>query len=172
MIDENYHIPDIDDEITADKIDDKKNERISIIFEGNNSKKSSNIDYSNIKSSKNIYFERTDLNSNAENINLDEEIPYIDSSKRNYQNINFDDCENIRLSMIERLFINSYRKSPNTVIFTIVGIIIGIMILLIGFIKSMVITSVVLIGHIIGLLLDENPKLMSFFGSFINRKDR
>ncbi|CCY49592.1 putative uncharacterized protein [Peptostreptococcus anaerobius CAG:621] len=62
----------------------------------------------------------------------------------------------------------SYRK-PNTFKATLVGLLIGIMILILGFAKALLISLIVFVANIIGQLLDDNPRVWNVL-DFLIRK--
>ena len=62
----------------------------------------------------------------------------------------------------------SYRK-PNTFKATLVGLLIGIMILILGFAKTLLISLIVFVANIIGQLLDDNPRVWNVL-DFLIRK--
>lgn len=62
----------------------------------------------------------------------------------------------------------SYRK-PNTFKATLVGLLIGIMILILGFAKTLFISLIVFVANIIGQLLDDNPRVWNVL-DFLIRK--
>ncbi len=62
----------------------------------------------------------------------------------------------------------SYRK-PNTFKATLVGLFIGIMILILGFAKALLISLIVFVANIIGQLLDDNPRVWNVL-DFLIRK--
>lgn len=62
----------------------------------------------------------------------------------------------------------SYRK-PNTFKATLVGLLLGIMILILGFAKTLLVGIVVFIANMIGQLLDENPKVLSILDFFVRK---
>lgn len=62
----------------------------------------------------------------------------------------------------------SYRK-PNTFKATLVGLLIGIMILILGCAKTLLISLIVFVANIIGQLLDDNPRVWNVL-DFLIRK--
>ena len=62
----------------------------------------------------------------------------------------------------------SYRK-PNTFKATLVGLLIGIMILILGCAKTLLISLIVFVANIIGQLLDDNPRVWNAL-DFLIRK--
>ena len=62
----------------------------------------------------------------------------------------------------------SYKK-PNTFKATLVGILIGIMVLILGFTKTLVLSLIVFVANIVGQLLDENPRVWSVVDFIVRR---
>lgn len=62
----------------------------------------------------------------------------------------------------------SYKK-PNTFKATLVGILIGVMILVLGFTKTLVLALIVFVANIVGQLLDENPRMWSVVDFIVRR---
>lgn len=62
----------------------------------------------------------------------------------------------------------SYRK-PNTFKATLVGLLIGIMILILGFAKTLLISLIVFVANIIGQLLDDNPRVWNILDFLIGK---
>lgn len=174
MIGENYHIPDIDDEIPiiieeggnrkADTEVESKNS-ISVIFEGNHSSKKEAGGFFGDKDT----FSFEDSGFSYESNVIDEGL--IFDKETLGENSNTTE-RNFWVRFIERLFLRSYLNSPNTVIFTIAGIIFGILMLWIGFLKALSIYLVIFIGNVIGQFLDGNPRLMRFIDFVMKRGDK
>jgi len=70
---------------------------------------------------------------------------------------------------LEAILAAAYKDKPNTVVATIVGIIIAILFLWIGFLKTLVICLVVLIANIIGQLFDQNPFVVGVFETIVRK---
>lgn len=176
MIDENYHIPDIDEDaipiiVESSSVEDSSNRdeqvknTISVIFEGNHNSKKNTGGFFDDKED----FSFEDSSFAFESTIIDDGLIFDDEvigEKSNTVRKNF------WLRFIERIFLKSYINGPNTVIFTIAGIIFGILMLWIGFLKALSIYLVIFIGNIIGQFLDANPRLMRFIDFVMKRGEK
>lgn len=170
MIDESYHIGDFDDvehrdaskgEITISK---KPVYKSTIIFENSSSSDSDHF---------------SGFDSRYENRDSDAYNNFEDSyGEREIYNdliggsVIFDSTRPVNNKgyfqrFIENYVIDSYKKTPNTVKCTIIGIIISILFLSIGFGKTLVISLVVLAANITGQFFDSNPRLIAIINSII-----
>ena len=70
---------------------------------------------------------------------------------------------------LEGILLAAYKDKPNTVVATIVGIIIAILFLWIGFLKTLVICLVVFVANIIGQLFDQNPFVVGVFETIVRK---
>lgn len=146
MLDENYHIVDID-EYNGDF---DNNVKTQIIYES-----SDNMD-DNMSSNK---YARN-------NINLDSSDD-ISDSYRGYDN----NKSKYKIDVSNELT-RYYHKKPNTFIGTLVGLIFAICTLLIGFWKTLFLFIIILIANIIGQLLDKNSRIIMFFDWIIRKFKR
>lgn len=196
-MDENYHIADVDDieEETSSIGEIKRKEKpvikTKIIYENSDSSdeknerkdmNSASISYearekAGYKDSfdKNRFYEEDHSNSTE-----DEDRRFNDGFESNgHIRYDFDEedyreeknCGSSEKIFDEKAIVNLYRKRPNTFKGTIIGIILALLILWIGFLKTLLIFIVVLLANIIGQFLDGNPRLLSVFDS-ISRKFR
>lgn len=196
-MDENYHIADVDDieEETSSIGEIKRKEKpvikTKIIYENSDSSdeknerkdmNSASISYearekAGYKDSfdKNRFYEDEHSNSTE-----DEDRRFNDGFESNgHIRYDFDEedyreeknCGSSEKIFDEKAIVNLYRKRPNTFKGTIIGIILALLILWIGFLKTLLIFIVVLLANIIGQFLDGNPRLLSVFDS-ISRKFR
>lgn len=140
MIDEKYHIDDIDDinnveKPSLGKIEIKKDPVIKsrVIYESSNTS-----------------FNSTEAKDEAEEKQEEQEEKKEDDSV----------SEDVKLNLFVRIFVSRYKKTPNTVKATIVGFILSLMILFIGLSKTLLIAVIVFISNIIGQLMDQNPTLL------------
>ena len=74
-----------------------------------------------------------------------------------------------RKTFVEEWFIDLYQRRPNTLKATIIGVVLALLILFIGFLKTLLIFVVVLIANLIGQLLDSNPRLLYVINSIRQR---
>ncbi|CAK7022692.1 MAG: hypothetical protein PEPC_00942 [Peptostreptococcus russellii] len=196
-MDENYHIADVDDieEETSSIGEIKRKEKpvikTKIIYENSDSSdeknerkdmNSASISYearekAGYKDSfdKNRFYEEDHSNSTE-----DEDRRFNDGFESSgHIKYDFDEddyreeknCGSSEKIFDEKAIVNLYRKRPNTFKGTIIGIILALLILWIGFLKTLLIFIVVLLANIIGQFLDGNPRLLSVFDS-ISRKFR
>lgn len=196
-MDENYHIADVDDieEETSSIGEIKRKEKpvikTKIIYENSDSSdeknerkdmNSASISYearekAGYKDSfdKNRFYEEDHSNSTE-----DEDRRFnngFESSGHIKYDFGEDDyreeknCGSSEKIFDEKAIVSLYRKRPNTFKGTIIGIILALLILWIGFLKTLLIFIVVLLANIIGQFLDGNPRLLSVFDS-ISRKFR
>ena len=162
MIDENYHIEDIDD------IFDSQNEPVKeatiktepvkarIIFEDSVSRQIKKEEPEREHSQG--YEEPTYKQEYSEKSSGEKRKPLIgDIKKKTF------------VEKLEGILLAAYENKPNTVVATIVGIIIAILFLWIGFLKTLVISLVVLVANIIGQLFDQNPFVVSIFDTIIRK---
>ena len=159
MIDENYHIEDIDD--IFDSQDKTVKEaatktgpvKATIIFEDSISSKSK---VEEPKSEDFQAYEEAYDQEGSEGTS-EKRKPLINNVKKK--------------TLTEKLeaILAAYKDKPNTVVATIVGIIIAILFLWIGFLKTLVICLVVLIANIIGQLFDQNPFVVGVFETIVRK---
>ncbi|MEG0249637.1 MAG: DUF2273 domain-containing protein [Peptostreptococcus sp.] len=187
-MDENYHIADVDDiEEEASSIGEIKRKekpvvKTKIIYE--NSDTSNNRDYEAPSESASVRFEASDqerFDKGSRSNGKQQSFYDSDASNSSYESNAYsseDESNNKEKEYAcnerifdEKIISNLYRKRPNTFKGTIVGIILALLILWIGFLKTLMIFVVVLAANIIGQLLDQNPRLLSLFDS-IARKFR
>lgn len=156
MIDESYHIEDVDeiyDSSSAGEIAKEKTDVIKtrVIYE--NSDTSDREEHEN---DSRAFFGKEDINQSFESYTEKDsysiESENIDSSEKKYSSR--------KKTFIEEWLIDVYNKRPNTLKATIVGIIIALLILFIGFLKTLLIVIVVAVANLIGQLLDSNPRLL------------
>jgi len=160
MIDENYHIEDIDDifdsqDKTVKKAATKTGPvKARIIFEDSISSKSK------VEEPKSedfqTYEEAYDQEGSEET--SEKRKPLINNVKKK-----------TLTEKLEAILAAAYKDKPNTVVATIVGIIIAILFLWIGFLKTLVICLVVLIANIIGQLFDQNPFVVGVFETIVRK---
>ena len=161
MIDENYHIEDIDD------IFDSQNEPVKeaaaktepvkarIIFEDSTSNQAKKEEPENAYSQ--AYEEGDYGQEGSEKPSGEKRKPLIDNVKKNLT------------EKLEGILLAAYKDKPNTVVATIVGIIIAILFLWIGFLKTLVICLVVFVANIIGQLFDHNPFVVGVFETIVRK---
>ncbi len=160
MIDENYHIEDIDD--IFDSQDKTVKEaatktgpvKATIIFEDSKSSKSK---VEEPKSEDFQAYEEAYDREGSEGTS-EKRKPLINNVKKK-----------TLTEKLEAILAAAYKDKPNTVVATIVGIIIAILFLWIGFLKTLVICLVVLIANIIGQLFDQNPFVVSVFETIVRK---
>lgn len=160
MIDENYHIEDIDD--IFDSQDKTVKEaatktgpvKATIIFEDSISSKSK---VKEPKSEDLQAYEETYDQEGSEGTS-EKRKPLINNVKKK-----------TLTEKLEAILAAAYKDKPNTVVATIVGIIIAILFLWIGFLKTLVICLVVLIANIIGQLFDQNPFVVGVFETIVRK---
>lgn len=160
MIDENYHIEDIDD--IFDSQDKTVKEaatktgpvKATIIFEDSISSKSK------VKEPKSEDFQAYEEAYDREGSEgtSEKRKPLINNVKKK-----------TLTEKLEAILAAAYKDKPNTVVATIVGIIIAILFLWIGFLKTLVICLVVLIANIIGQLFDQNPFVVGVFETIVRK---
>lgn len=160
MIDENYHIEDIDD--IFDSQDKTVKEaatktgpvKATIIFEDSISSKSK------VKEPKSEDFQDYEEAYDQEGSEgtSEKRKPLINNVKKK-----------TLTEKLEAILAAAYKDKPNTVVATIVGIIIAILFLWIGFLKTLVICLVVLIANIIGQLFDQNPFVVGVFETIVRK---
>lgn len=160
MIDENYHIEDIDD--IFDSQDKTVKEaatktgpvKATIIFEDSISSKSK------VKEPKS-----EDLQAYKEAYDQEGSEGTSEKRKPLINNVK----KKTLTEKLEAILAAAYKDKPNTVVATIVGIIIAILFLWIGFLKTLVICLVVLIANIIGQLFDQNPFVVGVFETIVRK---
>ena len=160
MIDENYHIEDIDD--IFDSQDKTVKEaatktgpvKATIIFEDSKSSKSK---VEEPKSEDFQAYEEAYDREGSEGTS-EKRKPLINNVKKK-----------TLTEKLEAILAAAYKDKPNTVVATIVGIIIAILFLWIGFLKTLVICLVVLIANIIGQLFDKNPFVVGVFETIVRK---
>ena len=160
MIDENYHIEDIDD--IFDSQDKTVKEaatktgpvKATIIFEDSKSSKSK---VEEPKSEDFQAYEEAYDREGSEGTS-EKRKPLINNLKKK-----------TLTEKLEAILAAAYKDKPNTVVATIVGIIIAILFLWIGFLKTLVICLVVLIANIIGQLFDQNPFVVGVFETIVRK---
>lgn len=160
MIDENYHIEDIDD--IFDSQDKPVKEaatktgpvKATIIFEDSISSKSK---VEEPKSEDFQPYEEAYDQEGSEGTS-EKRKPLINNVKKK-----------TLTEKLEAILAAAYKDKPNTVVATIVGIIIAILFLWIGFLKTLVICLVVLIANIIGQLFDQNPFVVGVFETIVRK---
>lgn len=160
MIDENYHIEDIDD--IFDSQDKTVKEaatktgpvKATIIFEDSKSSKSK---VEETKSEDFQAYEEAYDREGSEGTS-EKRKPLINNVKKK-----------TLTEKLEAILAAAYKDKPNTVVATIVGIIIAILFLWIGFLKTLVICLVVLIANIIGQLFDQNPFVVGVFETIVRK---
>ena len=160
MIDENYHIEDIDD--IFDSQDKTVKEaatktgpvKATIIFEDSESSKSK---VEEPKSEDFQAYEEAYDREGSEGTS-EKRKPLINNVKKK-----------TLTEKLEAILAAAYKDKPNTVVATIVGIIIAILFLWIGFLKTLVICLVVLIANIIGQLFDQNPFVVGVFETIVRK---
>ena len=160
MIDENYHIEDIDD--IFDSQDKTVKEaatktgpvKATIIFEDSKSSKSK------VEEPKSEDFQayEEDYDHEGSEETSEKRKPLINNVKKK-----------TLTEKLEAILAAAYKDKPNTVVATIVGIIIAILFLWIGFLKTLVICLVVLIANIIGQLFDQNPFVVGVFETIVRK---
>ena len=160
MIDENYHIEDIDD--IFDSQDKTVKEaatktgpvKATIIFEDSKSSKSK------VEEPKSEDFQvyEEDYDQEGSEGTSEKRKPLINNVKKK-----------TLTEKLEAILAAAYKDKPNTVVATIVGIIIAILFLWIGFLKTLVICLVVLIANIIGQLFDQNPFVAGVFETIVRK---
>ncbi|MGP1555610.1 DUF2273 domain-containing protein [Peptostreptococcus stomatis] len=162
MIDENYHIEDIDD------IFDSQNEPVKeaaaktepvkarIIFEDSTSNQAKKEEPENAYSQ--AYEEGDYGQEGSEKPSGEKRKPLIDNVKKK-----------TLTEKLEGILLAAYKDKPNTVVATIVGIIIAILFLWIGFLKTLVICLVVFVANIIGQLFDQNPFVVGVFETIVRK---
>lgn len=162
MIDENYHIEDIDD------IFDSQNEPVKeaaaktepvkakIIFEDSSSNQTKKEDSE--KDQTQAYQEDDYDQVGSKNTSGEKRRPLIDNVKKK-----------TLTEKLEEILLAAYKDKPNTVVATIVGIIIAILFLWIGFLKTLVICLVVFVANIIGQLFDQNPFVVGVFETIVRK---
>lgn len=160
MIDENYHIEDIDD--IFDSQDKTVKEaatktgpvKATIIFEDSKSSKSK------VEETKSEDFQayEEDYDQEGSEETSEKRKPLISNVKKK-----------TLTEKLEAILAAAYKDKPNTVVATIVGIIIAILFLWIGFLKTLVICLVVLIANIIGQLFDQNPFVVGVFETIVRK---
>lgn len=183
MIDENYHISDFDDIITQDdddlgkiEIENKPVFKSRIIFENSNTSNSNDNEKENLKQEAHYSYNQGDFGYNTnEYLHSHEDNKESGFYEENhYRNEYIDEYmkkNSLFNRFIEGFIIKSYNEKPNTFKWTVVGIIISILILSIGFMKAILISFVILVANIIGQIFDGNSKLMNFF-EYLERRFR
>ena len=160
MIDENYHIEDIDDifdsqDKTVEEAATKTGPvKATIIFEDSKSSKSK---VEEPKSEDFQAYEEAYDREGSEGTS-EKRKPLINNVKKK-----------TLTEKLEAILAAAYKDKPNTVVATIVGIIIAILFLWIGFLKTLVICLVVLIANIIGQLFDQNPFVVGVFETIVRK---
>ncbi len=149
MIDENYHIEDIDEvgkfsSMSNNRQEEEQTIKTKIIYENTTS---SNDKQEDKEIDSFFYNKEQDRkeNENQKEFRDKEEFSNLASGNKNY---------------IANWIRASYEARPNTLKATIVGLILALLILFIGFLKTLLIFIVVLLANIIGQLLDSNPRLL------------
>lgn len=162
MIDENYHIEDIDD--IFDNQDDFVKEvsaesqpvRARVVFEDSSDKESKKEEVQpNIGQD---YDQVYNVQEESINHGGEKRKPLINNTKKN-----------TLWEKLEAMLLAAHRKKPNTLIATIVGIIIAILFLWIGFLKTAVICIVVFIANIIGQIFDQNPVVVGLVETIVRK---
>ncbi|WP_101773666.1 DUF2273 domain-containing protein [Peptostreptococcus faecalis] len=156
MIDGKIHIGDVDEDLEVENmIEEEQSTKSNVIYEN-----------SETQSNKGTNF-RKEYSDSGESEREDRE----DYQHSNYNSNN--EYNNTKKDSVSTLIFNfiqdSYRERPNTFKATIVGIIMAILILVIGFLKSLLVFVVVLAANIIGQLLDNNPRLLSIINSIFRK---
>lgn len=170
MIDENYHIADLDDvdhyEESIDGVETKEKPIIKtkVIYENSDTSKD---EYTDKKSDFFEDKERIKWNNNySDNIEDNgEEYRQYNSSESTVKK----EKTRKRRFLIEEWFFDAYDKSPNTFKATIIGIVLAFLILLIGFAKTLLIFVVVLVANIVGQFLDNSPRILSIIDAISRR---
>lgn len=185
MMDENYHIADVDDieedtsSIGEIKRKEKPKIKTKIIYE-NSDTSNSRDDKRDRNSSMFSFGEKSQEESynNKRNQNYHDRNDNTSYYESNFHNSEEDGSESKEKEytsnkkvFYENIISDLYNKRPNTFKATIVGIILALLILWIGILKTLLIFIVVLVANIIGQLLDQNPRLLSVF-DYIVRKFR
>ena len=160
MIDENYHIEDIDD--IFDSQDKTVKEaatktgpvKARIIFEDSTSSKSKVEE----PQSEDFQAYEEAYDQEGSEGTSEKRKPLINNVKKK-----------TLTEKLEAILAAAYKDKPNTVVATIVGIIIAILFLWIGFLKTLVICLVVLIANIIGQLFDQNPFVVGVFETIVRK---
>lgn len=198
MIDENYHIADLDDldnddtsdtiENSSDSHSEQKNQKVEIVDDedtaiGNITMKekpvlrtkviyesSDTSDDDKYKAEHSFNFSENEYEGRSEEKNFrnEEENSYYEEFENKSQSKSSEGTKRRRL-LVEEWMLDMYYKRPNTFKATIIGIILAILILLIGFLKTLLIFVVVLIANIVGQLLDSNPRIMSIIEAISRR---
>ncbi len=158
MIDENYHIEDIDDmddiaDSSSIENEDKKDKstiKTKVIYENSDTSRENNS--GNEAEYQNFFYD-------------EDEQSYYNTSTENKEeyksNEEFSGIKNTgKRKWIEEWIIEFHDRRPNTLKATIVGLVLALLILLIGFLKTLLIFVVVLVANLIGQLLDSNPRLI------------
>lgn len=155
MFDENYHIVDFDES-------SKPTFKSKVIFENSNT----SFDYKDTKENQNDlddeYFEEVYRRIDRDDVDFDSSYSsdFGEESFRNNSNRKKYNKNDISDWVIDEFVMKSYRGKPNTFKWTFIGIIFSILILLIGFKKSLLVFVVVLASNIVGQYFDENSRLM------------
>lgn len=160
MIDENYHIEDIDD------IFDSQDKTVKEAATKTGPVKATII-FEDSKSSKSKVEEPKSEDFQAYEGEYDQEGSEETSEKRKPLISNVK--KKTLTEKLEAILAAAYKDKPNTVVATIVGIIIAILFLWIGFLKTLVICLVVLIANIIGQLFDQNPFVVGVFETIVRK---
>ena len=169
MIDENYHIADLDDiehqdeSIGEIKIKEKPVIRTRVIYENSDTSEDDDRDR------RAEFFEEKRESGGEKRFYSDEER---DSDYREFRansNVRTGETEGKRKFHVEDWILDMYDRRPNTFKATIVGIILAILILLIGFAKTLLIFVVVFIANIVGQFLDSNPRILSIIDAISRR---
>ena len=155
MIDENYHIEDVDELVSSSSEgNENKKEKTTIktkvIYENSNT--SEENDSANNTEHNRFFYDNKD--NNDYNNHTEDKKEY--KSKEEFSGVK----STKKRDYIEEWFTELYEKRPNTLKATIVGIVLALLILFIGFLKTLLIFVVVLIANLIGQLLDSNPRLL------------
>lgn len=196
MIDGSYHIEDVDEVGESSSIGDITKEdktviKTKVIYENSNTSEESDSDR---ESEQRTFFYDNEETSGQEsrrekyreyeaNRNFDEKADYGEYIGNNGFNDERADYREYRANnefkgeksgyrrktFVEEWFIDLYQRRPNTLKATIIGVVLALLILFIGFLKTLLIFVVVLIANLIGQLLDSNPRLLYVINSIRQR---
>lgn len=152
MIDGNYHIEDVDELGSSSSIgnitkDDKTVVKTKVIYENSNTSKDSDSEKESEYQS--FFYDEGGNQEDREN-----------KRENRYSNEFHEKYNKDKRNFVEEWIIDLYERRPNTLKATLVGIVLALLILLIGFSKTLLIFVVVLIANLIGQLLDSNPRLL------------
>lgn len=142
----------------TEKIGERKIITSKIIFEGSKTERESDFNNSTTEQKFGEYTQYdSSSHNNANSQSTQEEADSVNYQDKSYNNEFF------------RFVAKMYNENPNTFKGTVIGIILSILILTMGFLKTLMIFVVVLVANIIGQIMDGNSRIISIIDSFARR---